>query len=105
MSTAAGEPVSVQILGKEYLIGCPPDERDDLLKAAALLNARLQEIRAQSKVMGSDRLIIMAALNIANDLAKLNAREERTTTELGTRVKGMRERVERALVHSQQLEL
>jgi cell division protein ZapA (FtsZ GTPase activity inhibitor) len=47
----------------------------------------------------------MAALNMANELSKLASREERTTAELGSRVRGMRERVERALVHGQQLEL
>jgi cell division protein ZapA len=105
MSQDAAEPVSVQILGKEYLIACPPAERDDLQKAAALLDARLKEVRGAGKVVGTDRLLIMTALNMANDLAKLQAREEQRGAELGTRVKQMRERVERALVQGQQLEL
>jgi hypothetical protein len=42
---------------------------------------------------------------MANELTKLASREERTAAELGSRVRGMRERVERALVHGQQLEL
>ncbi len=105
MSADAAEPVSVQILGKEYLIACPPAEREDLQKAAALLAARLTEVRDASKVIGTDRLLIMTALNMANDLAKLQVRDEHRTTELGTRVKQMRERVERALVQGQQLEL
>jgi cell division protein ZapA len=105
MSERAAEPVSVQILDKEYLIACQPGERDDLKKAATLLNARLKEIRDANKVIGNDRLLIMAALNLANDLGKLSSREQRTGAELGGRVKAMRERVERALVHGQQLEL
>ncbi len=103
--SAAGEPVSIEILDKEYLIACPPQERDDLQRAATLLNARLKEIRGAGKAMVTDRLMMMAALNLANDLAKLQAREERATAEFGTRVKAMRERVERALVQGQQLEL
>ena len=102
---SAGDPVSVQILDKEYLIACPPEEQDDLQRAATLLNQRLKQIREQGKVMGTERLVIMAALNMANELAKTASREERATSELGTRVRGMRERVERALVHGQQLEL
>jgi cell division protein ZapA len=102
---SSADPVSVQILDKEYLIACPPEEQDDLLKAATLLNQRLKQIREQGKVMGTERLVIMAALNMANELSKLAAREERGTSELGSRVRGMRERVERALVHGQQLEL
>jgi cell division protein ZapA (FtsZ GTPase activity inhibitor) len=55
--------------------------------------------------MGSERWLIMAALNMANELAKLQVREERSSREMGTRVRQMRERVERALVQGQQLEL
>lgn len=102
---SAGDPVSVQILDKEYLIACPPEEQEDLQRAATLLNQRLKQIREHGKVMGTERLVIMAALNMANELAKVAQREERATTELGSRVRGMRERVERALVHGQQLEL
>jgi cell division protein ZapA len=105
MSASAAEPVSVQILDKEYLIACPPAEREDLQKAAAMLGARLKEIRDAGKHIGTDRLLIMAALNLANDLTKLQARDEHRGAELGTRVKQMRERVERALVQGQQLEL
>jgi cell division protein ZapA len=105
MSLDAAEPVSVQILGKEYLIACPPAERDDLQKAAALLAAKLKEIRDAGKIIGTDRLLIMTALNMANELAKLQARDEHRGAELGAKVKQMRERVERALVQGQQLEL
>ena len=105
MSADAADPVSVNILGKEYLIACPPAEREDLQKAAALLGARLKEVRENGRTIGTDRLLLMTALNMANDLAKLMARDEQRGAELGTRVKQMRDRVERALVQGQQLEL
>jgi cell division protein ZapA len=105
MSQDAADPVSVNILGKEYLIACPPAEREDLQKAAALLGARLKEVRENGRTIGTDRLLLMTALNMANDLAKLMARDEQRGAELGTRVKQMRDRVERALVQGQQLEL
>jgi cell division protein ZapA len=104
MSSDVAEPVSIRILEKEYLIACQPEERQDLQQAATLLNARLKEMRG-NKTISSDRLMMMAALNMANDLAKLTAREEQATTEFGSRVRQMRERVERALVQGQQLEL
>ncbi len=105
MNEAGGDPVSVRILEKEYLINCPPEERADLQRAATLLNTRLRETRDSGKIIGTERLLMMAALNMANDLAKLQAREERVTADFGSRVKAMRERVERALVQGQQLEL
>ena len=105
MSTAGGEPINVRILDKDYLIACPPEERDDLNRAATLLDARLRKARENARGMGTERWLIMAALNMANDLAKLEVREERSTRGMGTRVRQMRERVERALVQGQQLEL
>jgi cell division protein ZapA len=105
MTAGAAEPVSVNILGKEYLIACPPAEREDLQKAANLLGTRLKEVRESGRNIGTDRVLIMTALNMANDLAKLAARDEQRGSELGTRVRQMRERVERALVQGQQLEL
>ena len=105
MSATAGEPVSISILDKEYLIACPAEEREDLTRAATLLEARLKKARESARGMGTERWLIMAALNMANDLAKLQGREERATREMGTRVRQMRERVERALVQGQQLEL
>ena len=105
MSADAGEPVNVRILEKDYLIACPPEEREDLQRAAALLETRLRKARESARGMGTERWLIMAALNMANDLAKLQVREERTSREMGVRVRQMRERVERALVQGQQLEL
>jgi cell division protein ZapA len=104
MSPASG-PVSIQILDKEYLIACPPEERDDLLAAAVYLNARLREIREGGKVIGSDRQVMMAALNMANEITKSKGREQRNNSDTGARVKVMRERVERALQQGRQLEL
>jgi len=104
MSPASG-PVSIHILDKEYLIACPPEERDDLVAAAVYLNARLREIREGGKVIGSERQVMMAALNMANELSKLKGREQRNSADVGARVKHMRERVERALQHGKQLEL
>jgi cell division protein ZapA len=105
MSSEAGEPVNVRILEKDYLIACPPEEREDLQRAAALLDSRLKKARESARGMGNERWLIMAALNMANDLAKITAREERSTRDVGSRVRQMRERVERALVQGQQLEL
>ena len=62
------EPVSVRILDREYLVGCPPDERDGLLAAAKLLDARMREIRGSNRMAGIDRIAVLAALNLASEL-------------------------------------
>lgn len=61
------EPVKVQILDREYLIGCPEDEKPALMRSAAYLNEKMQEIRDRGKVVGLDRIAVMAALNLAHE--------------------------------------
>jgi cell division protein ZapA len=97
--------VSVRILEKEYLIACPYDERSALLDAAEYLNARMREVRDSGKVVGMDRIAVMVALNLANELTKLKERAALTDGDVGQRVKVLRERVESVLQKNQQLEL
>jgi cell division protein ZapA len=105
MSEREPAQVTVRILEKEYFVACPPGERDDLLESAAYLNGRMREIRDSGKIVGLDRIAVMAALNMANDLLKLQARGQGSQSELGQRIKTLRERVETALEKGQQLEL
>lgn len=65
--------ISVNILDKEYLIACPEEERSSLLTAARMLDKNMREIHSSGKVVGSDRIAVMAALNIAHDLISLQS--------------------------------
>ena len=66
--------VTVTILGKEFMVACPEDERAALVAAAAYLDKKMREIQTSGKVMGTERTAIMAALNIAHDLLELRGR-------------------------------
>lgn len=97
--------VSVRIMEKEYVVACPYDERSALLDAAEFLNARMREIRDSGKVIGLDRIAVMAALNLAHEFLKGKDRESKLDNGVGHRVRALRERVEGALEKGQQLEL
>ena len=62
--------LDVQIVGREYKIACREHERSDLLEAVAFLDRRMREIRDAGKVSGAERIAVMAALNIANELLR-----------------------------------
>jgi cell division protein ZapA len=62
------DPIGVRILDREYLVACPPDERDGLVAAANLLDSRMREIRSGNRMAGIDRIAVLAALNLANEL-------------------------------------
>jgi cell division protein ZapA len=97
--------VSVRILDKEYFVGCPADERNDLLESAEYLNKKMREIRDTGKVVGADRIAVMAALNMANELLRLRKQDQEIQGNVSGRVKHMRERVEGALQRTRQLDL
>jgi cell division protein ZapA len=97
--------VSVRIMEKEYVVACPYDERSALLDAAEFLNARMREIRDTGKVVGLDRIAVMAALNLAHELLRGKDRESKLDSGVGHRMRALRERVEGALEKGQQLEL
>jgi len=97
--------VNVKILEKEYEVACPANERADLLDSAEMLNGKMREIRDSGKVAGLDRIAVMAALNLANDLLKARDQGEVLESAAKKRLQAMRERVETALQNGQQIEL
>lgn len=97
--------VSVRILEKEYQVACLPEERSDLLDSAEFLNAKMREIRDGGNIVGLDRIAVVAALNLAHELLKLRNHGSTAQTDVGRKVRQMRERVESALAKSQQLDL
>lgn len=97
--------VSVRILEKDYHVACPAEERAALLDSAEYLNRKMREIRDSGKVVGLDRIAVMAALNITNDLLQSRGRDANVETDIAARLKTLRERVESALTRGQQLEL
>jgi len=105
MSEASLARVSVRILEKEYQFACAVDERAALLDSAEYLNAEMKKIRDSGKVIGLDRIAVMAALNMANELLKGRSRDSSLEGDVVHRVRQLRERVEATLERGQQLEL
>jgi len=63
--------VNISIMGREFSVACPEDEQESLLSAARYLDNNMKEIQKTGKIIGTERCAIMAALNITNDLLKL----------------------------------
>ena len=72
------EGVSVEILDKEYMIACPPEEREALQESARQLNERLRQVRDSGKVLGTERMAIITALNVVHEMEQ--QRRQRAVT-------------------------
>jgi len=97
-------PVTVRILDKEYLVACGPDEKEGLLESARMLDQRMREIRQSGRVIGTDRIAVMAALNIAYEFLKLQQTQSRGQQDLGRRLADVQERLGGALAAQRQLD-
>ena len=75
------ETISVSILGKEYQVNCPKDDSAALKKAVEYLNKKMNETKENSNAIGIDRIAIMTALNLADDLLKRDIHVSKITAE------------------------
>jgi len=66
-----GRGIQVTILDRTLRIACKEDEQEDLLKAVEYLDAKMREIRNSGKVIGGERIAILAVLNIAHELLSI----------------------------------
>ena len=97
--------VTVTILDKEYLVTCPEEEHHDLIRSADYLDRKMREIRDAGKIIGSDRIAVMAALNISHELLTQSSDSGKIDSSVGQRIKGLEAKIEDALYRSRQLEI
>ena len=63
--------VEVTLLGRSYRVACEEKERESLMQAVAYLDSKMSDIRKAGKVAGSERIAVMAALNVAHELLSM----------------------------------
>jgi len=97
-------PITVRILDKEYHVGCNPEEQDELFASARLLDERMREIRRSGRVIGTDRIAVMAALNIAHELILQRKAEAGVGDGTAKRLLMLQERIEAALAARPELD-
>lgn len=68
MSAVEKGGLTISLMGREFRVACPEGEERALQASVELLNRRMKEVRDTGKVVGNERIAIMAALNIAHEL-------------------------------------
>ncbi|AKS41422.1 cell division protein ZapA [Wenzhouxiangella marina] len=67
----ANEPVTVRILEREYRVMCAPEQRRALMESALFLDHQMREIRDSGRISSIDKIAVMSALNLAEEVLKL----------------------------------
>ncbi len=88
--------IKITILDKEYMVSCPEGEADALRASARHLSDRMQQIRSGGKVVGMDRIAVMAGLNLAHEAIELGAGAASASNAL-QRISQMNEQIDQAL--------
>ncbi len=96
MSQAESQTVSINLLDKEFSFNCPADAEAELLASADFLNEKMRDIRKSGKVLGLERIAVMAALNLAHEL--LQSRQE-TNSDVEQRLRHLGSKIDAALKH------
>ncbi|MBD3670217.1 MAG: cell division protein ZapA [Gammaproteobacteria bacterium] len=96
MSQQEVKPVSFYILDKQYQAACPDDEKDALLASAHFLDMKMREIRDSGKVVGVERIAVMAALNIAHELLQ-NQKNGQVSDEASSTIRHLQDRIDTVL--------
>nr|VFJ99091.1 MAG: cell division protein ZapA [Candidatus Kentron sp. LFY]VFK01173.1 MAG: cell division protein ZapA [Candidatus Kentron sp. LFY]VFK20638.1 MAG: cell division protein ZapA [Candidatus Kentron sp. LFY] len=94
-------PVNIQILDKEYVISCPAEEHKDLIASARLLDDRMRQTRDVAKVYGTERILVMSALNIVHELLRMRHDQENKAALLSRSIAQLVEKIDTALAKNQ----
>ncbi len=93
-----GKPVTINILDKEYLISCNEDEREQLHTAVTYLNTKMLEMKNSGRVIGSERIAVMTALNLAHDLLAYKQENDDYTSNVGTTIQRLQSKIDKVLI-------
>ncbi len=93
----------MKILGRAFKVNCSDEEKEGLLKAVDYLDAKMQEIRDEGKVIGNERIAIMAALNIAHEYLSTRITPGFDIGEFRRRMKSMAASIDSAMATQENL--
>ena len=99
------QPINVSILDKDYKVACPAGEQSALLESARFLDNKMREVRDSGNILGSERIAVITALNMANELLRTSNLDKEIGPELPPRLKDLESKISRVLEEARQLEI
>ena len=90
-------PVSIKILGKDYRVACSDDEQETLLRSAQELDEQMRKIRDTGTVIGTDRIAVMAALNLTHELRQAQSSDTLPGSGISAQLANLRHKIENVL--------
>jgi cell division protein ZapA len=95
--------LDITILGRSYRVSCADDEREALLEAVDYVDRKMGEIKAAGRVASTERIAVMAALNIAHELLSAKNPGGFDTADARRRMAAMQATLDQALAPQEKL--
>ena len=95
--TSSSNIISVSIMDRDYQFTCPDDERDALKAAALFLDEKLRETKAAGNLMALERIAVMTALNLSDELLKARSTDQRRQEQVDNRIRMLADELDNAL--------
>jgi cell division protein ZapA len=89
--------ITVSILDHDYKFSCPDDERENLRAAALYLDEKMREVKSSGSLMALERIAVMTALNISDELLKVRSSDERRQIEVDQKIRLLADELDDAL--------
>jgi cell division protein ZapA len=97
MEKPTSEPISVDILDRQYQFACSPEEATALKEAAVYLDERMRSIKGAGRLMALERIAVMTALNLSDELLRLQKHEKHRKDNLDSRIRMLADELDDAL--------
>ena len=97
MEKSTSEPISVDILDRQYQFACAPEESRALKEAAVYLDERMRSIKGAGRLMALERIAVMTALNLSDELLRLQKHEKHRHETLDSRIRMLADELDDAL--------
>jgi cell division protein ZapA len=99
----APKTVEVNLLGRSYRVACSEGEREALMQAVAYLDTKMDEIRKAGKVVGTERIAVMAALNVAHELLSVKLGSGFDVGQAKQRISAIESQLDQAIAKQEKL--
>ncbi|HIO91734.1 MAG TPA: cell division protein ZapA [Leucothrix mucor] len=90
-------PISIRILDKDYMVACPSGEQKSLISSARQVDEKMRDIRKSGKIIGSERIAVITALNLAHELNTASGQVQFIDQEIVSRVDELQQRIDATL--------
>lgn len=97
MSSDKSVPVNLHILEKDYVVACPEEERETLMASAQYLNDKVKEVLGSGKVVSTERIVVISALNIIHEYLQYKQKDEKYEQTINNELARLQEKIGVAL--------